>query len=151
MIAYINDITERQQMETSLADYQSRLLNYAEELELKVIQRTKDLEKALQQEKQLGALKSRFVSLASHEFRTPLSSILSSTELLEHYLQNGNQAKGQRNINRIKASIHHLTTILNDFLNLEKLEASTIKVQPTYALNVFQFIQRTRIDGGHFA
>lgn len=129
VVAYINDITERQQMETVLADYQSRLLKYTEELELRVIQRTEDLEKALEQEKQLGELKSRFVSMASHEFRTPLSSMLSSAELLAHYFQNGNRAKGQKNIDRIKNSVHHLTNILNDFLNLEKLEARAIKVQ----------------------
>jgi len=131
VIAYINDISERQKMEASLKDYQTRLLNYTEALELKVMQRTQDLEKALKQEKQLGALKSRFVSMASHEFRTPLSSILSSTELLAHYLQNGSQEKGQKNINRIKNALHHLTTLLNDFLNLEKLEARAIKYQPT--------------------
>jgi len=128
VIAYINDITERQQMETSLADYQDRLLNYTEDLELKIMQRTKDLEKALMQEKQLGELKSRFVTMASHEFRTPLSSILSSAELLDHYLKNGTLEKGQKNVDRIKNSVHHLTTILNDFLNLGKLEAHTIQV-----------------------
>lgn len=128
VIAYINDISERQQMETALADYQSRLLSYTEDLELKIMQRTEDLEKALLQEKQLGELKSRFVTMASHEFRTPLSSILSSAELLAHYLANGNITKGQKNVDRIKTSVHHLTTILNDFLNLGKLEAERIEV-----------------------
>lgn len=87
------------------------------------------LHEALNKEKELGMLKSRFVSMASHEFRTPLSSILSSTELLGMYLESGRHEKCGRNINRIKNSVRNLTGILNDFLSLEKLEAGKVEVQ----------------------
>ena len=89
------------------------------------------LETALQKERELGELKSRFVSMASHEFRTPLSSILSSAELLGMYLELGKHDKCEKNINRIKSSVRNLTGILNDFLSLEKLEAGKVSIQKT--------------------
>jgi len=92
------------------------------------------LHEALNKEKELGILKSRFVSMASHEFRTPLSSILSSAELLGMYIEAGKMDKVDkmnRNINRIKNSVRNLTGILNDFLSLEKLEAGKVEVQNT--------------------
>lgn len=89
------------------------------------------LEAALQKERELGELKSRFVSMASHEFRTPLSSILSSAELLGMYLETGRHEKCEKNINRIKSSVRNLTGILNDFLSLEKLEAGKVQLQKT--------------------
>ncbi len=88
------------------------------------------LRESLDKEKKLGELKSRFVSMASHEFRTPLSTILSSTELIEMYDQGDQQEKRLRNINRIKASVATLTGILNDFLSLSKLEEGDIQAQP---------------------
>jgi len=87
------------------------------------------LHEALNKEKELGMLKSRFVSMASHEFRTPLSSILSSAELLGMYISAKKFDKTDRNINRIKNSVRNLTGILNDFLSLEKLEAGKVEVQ----------------------
>ncbi len=87
------------------------------------------LEVALEKERELGELKSRFVSMASHEFRTPLSSILSSAELLGMYLETGRHEKCEKNINRIKSSVRNLTGILNDFLSLEKLEAGKVQLQ----------------------
>lgn len=89
------------------------------------------LHEALNKEKELGILKSRFVSMASHEFRTPLSSVLSSAELIEMYIEAGKLEKTGRNIARIKNSVRNLTGILNDFLSLEKLEAGKIDVQKT--------------------
>lgn len=89
------------------------------------------LHEALNKEKELGVLKSRFVSMASHEFRTPLSSILSSAELLGMYIEAGKLEKTGKNIKRIKSSVRNLTNILKDFLSLEKLEAGKIEVQNT--------------------
>ncbi|RMF29822.1 MAG: PAS domain S-box protein [Bacteroidetes bacterium] len=91
--------------------------------------REKELKIALEKEKELSELKSRFVSMASHEFRTPLSTILSSIELLEAYLHSGNVEKGSKHIERIKASVNHLITILNDFLSLSKLEEGNLQPQ----------------------
>lgn len=98
------------------------------------------LHEALNKEKELGLLKSRFVSMASHEFRTPLSSILSSAELLGMYLEVGRHDKCGRNIDRIKNSVRNLTGILNDFLSLEKLEAGKIDVQKT-EVNLREFLE----------
>lgn len=87
------------------------------------------LHESLSKEKELSLLKSRFVSMASHEFRTPLSSILSSAELIGMYIEAGKSEKTKKNINRIKNSVRNLTGILNDFLSLEKLEAGKVEVQ----------------------
>jgi len=87
------------------------------------------LEKALKKEQNWGFLNLVLFLLASHEFRTPLSAILSSAELLGMYLESGKTKKMGKNINRIKSSVSNLTGILNDFLSLEKLEAGKVAVQ----------------------
>lgn len=86
-----------------------------------------ELEKALQHEKDLNELKSRFVSMASHEFRTPLSTISSSATLLSKYQEAGQQEKRDKHIGRIKNSVTNLIDILNDFLSLSKLEEGVIE------------------------
>lgn len=113
------------------------------ELELKVQERTNELEivvnqllktnddlatrevqlnEALQKERELGELKSRFVSMASHEFRTPLSTILSSAAIIAKYTTDAQQPQRERHISKIKRAVDNLTGILNDFLSLSKLE-----------------------------
>lgn len=89
-----------------------------------------NMKKALEKERDLGELKTRFVSMASHEFRTPLSTILSSTSLIQKYLELGDTEKTNKHIDRIKSSIKNLTNILNDFLSLGKLEEGKISVNP---------------------
>lgn len=88
------------------------------------------IQKALENEQNVNELKSRFVSMASHEFRTPLSTILSSVSLLEEYLLPEHADKREKHITRIKSSIHNLTNILNDFLSLDKIEAGKLKSNP---------------------
>ena len=97
-----------------------------EELELRVQQRTNDLNAALVREQELNELKSRFVSMASHEFRTPLSVVLSSTALISKYTDYENDEKIHKHLMRIKSSINSLRTILNDFLSLDKLEQGKV-------------------------
>ena len=96
----------------------------------------KEIEKRLEQnlikERELGELKSRFVSMASHEFRTPLSAIQSSLDLIKIYQERGQNEKQEKHFSRIKASVQNLTNILNDFLSLEKLESGKINNQPVY-------------------
>lgn len=75
----------------------------------------------------LSELKSRFVSMASHEFRTPLSTILSSATLIDKYKTEQTSSKRSVHVNKIKSSISNLTHILNDFLSLSKLEEGKIK------------------------
>lgn len=89
-----------------------------------------DLRKALEKEKELNELKSRFVSMASHEFRTPLSTILSSASLVSKYSDDQKEKK-EKHINRIKSSVRNLTGILNDFLSIDKLETGVIETKPT--------------------
>jgi len=98
------------------------------------------LRKALEREKELGELKSRFVTMASHEFRTPLTTILSSTFLLENYSGKEYDKEKAIHTNRIKRSVNNLTTILNEFLSLEKLEEDKVKVVYT-EINVPDYIQ----------
>lgn len=125
------------------------LLKLNQELENKVSERTDELEKvvnrllatnhelemsreklqvALAKEKELNELKSRFVSMASHEFRTPLSTIMSSMSLIKKYLETNNIQRTEKHINRVQSSVNILTGILNDFLSLSKLEEGKMKL-----------------------
>ncbi len=114
------EITERKKIEEALIDSQ------------------KELKAALEKEKELNELKSRFVSMASHEFRTPLSTILSSASLIGKYTTGEQQDKRQKHIDRIKSMVNNLTSILNDFLSLSKLEEGRINVLPeTFMFNSF--------------
>ena len=89
-----------------------------------------DLKEALQAERKLHQLKSRFVTMASHEFRTPLASILAAAELVEAYKKEEQQAKREKNVGRIKNAVATMTSILNDFLSLSKLEEGQITQRP---------------------
>jgi two-component system CheB/CheR fusion protein len=82
---------------------------------------------ALEKEKELGILKSRFVSMASHEFRTPLSSIQLSASLIDKYSKPFDNANIKSHIGKIKSSVGNLTAILNDFLSLERLEGGKVE------------------------
>lgn len=101
-----------------------------------------EIRKALEREKELSELKSRFVSMASHEFRTPLSTILSSADLVEAYVKEEQQDKRERHTSRIKSAVANLTNILNDFLSLSKLEEGKIEVHPKY-FNLIDFSKET--------
>ncbi|MFT4535834.1 MAG: two-component system sensor kinase FixL [Saprospiraceae bacterium] len=87
-----------------------------------------ELTRSLSKEKQLNEMKSRFVSMASHEFRTPLTSILSSAAIIGRYDKENQQDKREKHINRIKSSVANLTGILNDFLSLSKLEEGRVEI-----------------------
>ncbi len=77
---------------------------------------------ALEKEKELGELKSRLISTASHEFRTPLSAIISSTELLEHYSQRWSEEKKHEILGRISHSANKLTGLIEDILIYSRAE-----------------------------
>lgn len=88
-----------------------------------------DIKESLEKERQLSELKSRFVSMASHEFRTPLTTVLSSLSLLKKYIErDGDKEKQYKHIGRMRSSVHHLTSILNDFLSIDKLEEGKVEV-----------------------
>ena len=91
-----------------------------------------DLRESLEKEKELNELKSRFVSMASHEFRTPLSTVLSSAYLIEKYTIFEDQHKRQKHLRRIVSSVNMLTDILNDLLSVGKIEEGKIQVRLTH-------------------
>jgi PAS domain S-box-containing protein len=143
VIAFVNDITKRKEIENAtihqkeqLASINQRIEQFNNDLEQQVASRTEQLQhtlteleisknellKALSKEKELGDLKSRFVSMASHEFRTPLSTILSSASLVSKYIGGDEQEKRDKHINRIKSAVNNLTEILDDFLSIGKIE-----------------------------
>src|SRR5262249_7363203 len=166
VIAFIVDITHRKEIERNILSQQKELEKMASDmrklnahLEAKVEERTLILKEALQKleesqmelsealdkEKQLNDLKSRFVSMASHEFRTPLSTILSSATLIEKYMKEDEQDKRERHISRIKDNVKNLTDILEDFLSLGKLEEGLIKANFS-ELDVKEFVDNILRD-----
>jgi signal transduction histidine kinase len=99
----------------------------------------KELHKALDKERELNELKSRFVSMASHEFRTPLTTMMSSLSLVTKYGEQQDSANQSKHVGKIKASINNLTDILNDFLSVSKLEEGKVEYLPEKA-NLKEFI-----------
>jgi PAS domain S-box-containing protein len=89
-----------------------------------------EIRKALEKEKELTELKSRFVSMTSHEFRTPLTTIQSSAELIERYSQRWSEEKKQIHLYRIQTSVKHMTKLLNDILIIGKAEAGKLEYSP---------------------
>lgn len=149
VIAFIVDITTRKEIEQNLLRQKIELEKISDdirklnaELEEKVEERTLILKEALQKleesqmelsesldkERQLNEIKSRFVSMASHEFRTPLSTILSSATLVSKYPSTEEFEKRERHIRRIRDSVNHLNELLEDFLSLGKLEEGKVSI-----------------------
>lgn len=89
-----------------------------------------ELHKTLEKEKELSDLKSRFVSMTSHEFRTPLSTILSASELLEYYSHRWSEAEKLEQLHLIQSSVHHMTQLLEDVLLIGKAEAGQLQSEP---------------------
>jgi PAS domain S-box-containing protein len=150
VLVFITDISARKEAESRLITQKEQLEKVTSdvkklniELENKVGERTLILQEALQEleksqmelsdalskEKELNEIKSRFVSMASHEFRTPLSTVLSSAALLARYTLTEDQDKREKHIRRIKESVKHLNDLLEDFLNLGKLEEGRVFTQ----------------------
>ena len=93
-------------------------------------QSQEELRRALDKEKDLNELKSKFVTLASHEFRTPLGTILSSASLIARYADSSAQDRREKHIGRIRSAVQNLNGILDDFLSLGKLEEGRIEPRP---------------------
>jgi PAS domain S-box-containing protein len=108
-----------------------------------------EIRKSLTKEKELNQLKSNFITMTSHEFRTPLSTILGCIELLEHYGDQWNKQKKQKYLNRIYSTIHNITRMLDDMLLIGKSESGKFEFEPNI-VNVSQFcsdlIQEFNLD-----
>ena len=143
-IAVKEDITERINIETEL-------LHYRTNLEFLVEQRTKELDsvnkklqleiekekefemvlqQALEKEKELNDLKTKFISTTSHEFRTPLTSVLSSAELLKLYGRKWSDEKYNHHADKIVSSVETLTKLLDDVLTISRSESGKIHFKP---------------------
>jgi len=161
-IAFVSDVTLKRKVEMELILRNQEINQLNESLEVEVESRThalqntlekleiqtKELESSLQKEIELVDLKTRFVSMASHEFRTPLTSILSSASIIEKYSHTDDQAKRSQHIQRIKSSVAHLTEILEEFLSVGKLEAGKVEVRPdTFTVEEFINDLVTEVDG----
>ena len=144
---FIHDLSQ-------LKEDELRIKSYTEELEAKITERTKELLNTInevetakenmsmlfEKEKELNLLKTSFVSMASHEFRTPLSAIQLSASLIDKYATKEDPISIAKHTNKIKNAINNLTTILNDFLSLEKLEAGKVEANCTW-FNLIPFAE----------
>ncbi|GAB2949915.1 hypothetical protein GCM10027048_13840 [Hymenobacter coalescens] len=144
VVSYILDITYKKEAERELIAQRQHVEKLNAELEQKVAdrthallstleqleQRSEELAKALAAEQELGELKSRFVSMASHEFRTPLTAVMNSATLIEKYPAGDQQDKRLKHLHRIRASVKHLNDILEEFLSVGKIEEGKIEARP---------------------
>jgi PAS domain S-box-containing protein len=142
VMAFVLDNTNRKNYENSILTQKQELANLTEalkdlneRLEAKVTERTTELEiakndlaAALVKERELGELKSRFVSMASHEFRTPLTTVLSSAGLVNQYAERADFVNVKKHADRIKAAVNGLNAILTEFLSLGRLEEGHVEV-----------------------
>ena len=125
-------------------------------------QAEEELRRALEQERELSELKSRFVSMTSHEFRTPLATILSATELIEKYGERLPADEKGELIGLIKSAVSRMTSMLEDVLLIGKADAGRVEFHPKpvdigrLASTVVEVVRRstgqrgpiaTRIDG----
>ena len=145
VIAFVNDISNRKAAEDNLKRLNTELeekvtertaslneiVKQLEEQMQEVEAKDRELQIVLEKERELSDLKSKFVSLASHEFRTPLSAILSSTYLIAQYANAGDLQKQQNHLKKITTSVNQLTDILNDFLSVGKIEEGKVVVRYT--------------------
>ena len=158
-VAYIIDTSVKKAAERQLLAQRDDIQRLNADLEQKVADRTNalmttlgqleqakdELTKALTAEQQLGELKSRFVSMASHEFRTPLTVLQTSATLIEKYLALGQPDNCQIHLDHIRASTRHLNDILNEFLSVGMIEAGKVEAHPEL-VDVAKLVEETVAD-----
>jgi len=116
---------------------EAELINYKDHLEETIKHRTNELDEAnkllkdsLEKEKELNELKSRFISTASHEFRTPLTAILSSVEMIKKYGINWSEEKKTVHMDRIINSVNYLTHLISDILDVNRNDSGKLEFNP---------------------
>ncbi|MCX6180799.1 MAG: PAS domain-containing sensor histidine kinase [Bacteroidetes bacterium] len=149
VIAFIIDISIRKHAEEKLKTYSTELERQVKNRTMILEEAVEELEKtkkelkdALEKEKELNEMKSRFVSMASHEFRTPLTTMMSSLSLVTLYGEKNDKQNQDKHVGKIKTSINNLTDILNDFLSVSKLEEGKVENAPE-EMNLKSFINDT--------
>ncbi|RYY20888.1 MAG: PAS domain-containing sensor histidine kinase [Cytophagaceae bacterium] len=159
VVAYLLDLSAQQAAEQELHAQHQRVAALNAELEQKVIDRTNallltleqlerrgdELAQALQAEQALGELKSRFVSMASHEFRTPLTTVLTSADLIAEFAGAHQQAQRLKYVDHIRTSVEHLNAILEEFLSVGRIEEGKIEARPAN-LNLDRLVRDTVAD-----
>ena len=129
VMGLVTDITLRRHAEDELHRTNHDLERRVEERTAQLREAERSVREALEKERELHALKSRFVAMASHEFRTPLSTIMSSVDLIGRYAE-GNE-RIEKHVARIRSKVREMTSMLNEFLSLEKIEQGAVVCQPT--------------------
>lgn len=116
-----------------LEDYSINLekeIEVRKETEAKLFKAKEDITKSLKMEKDLNELKTRFISMVSHEYRTPLTVILSSTYLLDTFFENGNKNDYDKHLDRIRNSVDSMIKLLNDVLVIGRSEIDKMEYYP---------------------
>jgi len=145
-IAFINELSRKKEAQETIklliAELDQRVKESTRSLNATVDQLSRQIKenerkdavlvKALEREKELNELKSRFVSVASHEFRTPLSGVLASTYLLSKYTKGEEQPQRDKHIKRIISSVNLLNEVLGDLLSIDKIEQGDFKPNLTH-------------------
>ncbi len=158
-VAYILDVTDKKAAERALIAARERAERLNAELEQKVAERThallttleqleqrkNELAQALAAEQELGELKSRFVSMASHEFRTPLTAVLTSADLIAKYPAAEQQPQRLRHLARIRQTVIQLNDILEEFLSVGRIEEGKVEARPA-RLDLPALLRETTAD-----
>jgi signal transduction histidine kinase len=130
VMGLVSDVSLRRAAELDLQRTNAELEERVELRTAELKRAEESVREALEAEKELNALKSRFVSMASHEFRTPLSTIMSSVDLIARYSAGPQLEKVERHVAKVRGKVRELITMLNDFLSLDKLEQGMVKCTP---------------------
>jgi len=128
VMGLVTDITLRHNAEVDLQRINEELEERVEQRTAELLAAEKSVRAALIKERELHALKGRFVAMASHEFRTPLSTIMSSVDLIGRYADG--QEKVEKHVVRIRSKVRELTAMLNEFLSLERIDQGAIQIKP---------------------
>ena len=135
------DVTDKIEIERVKEGFTQKLEEKVKERTAKLINSEKKLRTSLMKEKELGQLKSSFVSTASHQFRTPLAVIQSNVGLLEMFANKKSEKefeKYRKVNNRITGAIAKMTELMDDVLILGKITSGNIYYKPQY-LNILEF------------
>ncbi|SNR34096.1 PAS domain S-box-containing protein [Lutibacter agarilyticus] len=124
--ALISDISLRKLKEVKITKLNVQLEEEVRIRNLKLEEAVIQLKKTLNKEKELNSLKTKFITLASHEFKTPLSAILSSTELMAKYANLLNTGKLNEHLQKVKMMVNRLNGMLDDLLTLENIETGQV-------------------------